>query len=330
MNDVLITKILNAYGVHATRIQPPQKGYRNESYPVVLKGGQTINVLLYKIETGIATRIQNANRVANFLAANDYPARKQYDPRILQIRAGKRYKYCCLYEYLPGTTIPWEGYTQEHIKQLGQYMSDMHAVLSTLDYSGLPSVAGEYAAIAERMQGYFAQPGVQRAMQQKLGVTIDHTIFERLQRMLAWARTLPGTHALHMDFVRGNILFNDVAQITGVLDFEKTAAGNAAFDIARTLAFLLVDCKYKQPDKIRKYFLQSGYHKRGSAPLPPQELIDSLVPMFLLHDFYKFLRHSPYESLAQNEHYTRTRDMLLTSNLLINRHSREGGNPVKE
>jgi Ser/Thr protein kinase RdoA (MazF antagonist) len=204
----------------------------------------------------------------------------------------------------------------EHLKQLGQCMSDMHAVLSSFDYSGLPSVAGEYAATAERMQRYFADSGVAHAMQQKLGLTLNQNIFDGLQRMLAWARTLPGTHALHMDFVRGNILFTDGPQVTGVLDFEKTAAGNAAFDVARTLAFLLVDCKYKQPDKIRKYFLQSGYDKRGSVPLPPLQLIDSLVPMFLLYDFYKFLRHNPYEPLTKNEHYIRTRDILLTHKIL--------------
>ncbi len=298
------------------RILPSQKGYRNASHPIELPDGQLINLLLYKIEPGIVDRINNANRVANFLAGQDYPARKQHDPRTLQIRAGKQRTYCCLYEYLPGTTIPWEAYTQEHLKQLGQYMSDMHALLGTFDYSGLSSVAGEYAAIAARMERYFADPGVSNAMRQKLGLTLTLPMFEKLQRMLAWARTLPGTQALHMDFVRGNILFNDAAQITGVLDFEKTAAGNPAFDIARTLAFLLVDCKYKAADKVRKYFLMSGYQKRGSVPLPPLKLIDSLVPMFLLHDFYKFLRHNPYESLAQNEHYTRTRDILLEHKML--------------
>jgi Ser/Thr protein kinase RdoA (MazF antagonist) len=112
--------------------------------------------------------------------------------------------------------------------------------------------------------------------------------------------------------VRGNILFDDQARITGVLDFEKTAWGHPALDIARTLAFLLVDCKYKSEDKTRKYFLISGYNKRGPARTPGSSpLLEKLITTFLLHDFYKFLRHNPYESLRNNEHFVRTRDLLV-------------------
>jgi aminoglycoside phosphotransferase (APT) family kinase protein len=114
-----------------------------------------------------------------------------------------------------------------------------------------------------------------------------------------------------MDFVRGNILFSGF-EITGILDFEKTALGHPIMDMARTLAFLLVDCKYKTEEKVNKYFVQSGYTKRGAN----KETINDddrglLVEMFLLYDLYKFLRHNPYESLYENEHYIRTKDILV-------------------
>jgi len=83
-----------------------------------------------------------------------------------------------------------------------------------------------------------------------------------------------------------------------------------AFDISRTLAFLLVDCKYKLSAEVRKYFLRSGYEKRGQGELPDSRLVQALTGLFLLYDLYKFLRHNPYESLHQNQHYIRTVDEL--------------------
>jgi len=123
-----------------------------------------------------------------------------------------------------------------------------------------------------------------------------------------------------MDFVRGNILFDEGVHITGVLDFEKASHGHPLFDIARTLAFLLVDCKYKTEAQVRKYFLLSGYNKRGTGDFKitamNARLLEQLVELFLLYDFYKFLRHNPYEALPQNEHFVRTQALLLQRQLL--------------
>ena len=110
-----------------------------------------------------------------------------------------------------------------------------------------------------------------------------------------------------------------------MLDFEKTACGHPLFDIARSLAFLLVDCKYKTDQQIRKYFLYSGYQKRGNNHLPrviligknrSSDLLEKLVDIFLTYDFYKFLKHNPYESLNSNEHYQRTRELLLSRKMI--------------
>jgi Ser/Thr protein kinase RdoA (MazF antagonist) len=310
MERNIVRKILAAYGVNHNDVLPPQKGYRNTSYPITTTQG-TINAILYKSEPGILPKIYNANRVGNFLASSGLPARRTFDPRVIQLKAGQRVKYACLYTYLPGHTIPWEAYTKDHIKNLGASMSAMHAALAACDVTGLPSVVDEQQAVHDRMHRYFSDANVLRALRSKLNLHLIPTDYTRL---LGLCRSLPA-QTLHMDFVRSNILFNGKA-ISGIIDFEKTAAGHPIFDVARTLAFLLVDCKYKEETKIRKYFLQSGYTKRGMVHLQKisvggQDLLELLVDFFLLHDFYKFLRHNPYEALPENEHFIRTKDLLI-------------------
>jgi Ser/Thr protein kinase RdoA (MazF antagonist) len=201
----------------------------------------------------------------------------------------------------------------DHIKQLGATMSNMHAVLRQLPRHNLPLVTEENRTLLVRMERYFADEGARAALANKLGLAIAD--ITRMQPALDACAGLPA-QALHMDFVRGNILFNDTPAITGILDFEKTAWGSPLFDIARTLAFLIVDCKYKPEAKVRKYFLHSGYSKRGQSSFEHSPHFEGLVSFFLLHDFYKFLRHNPYESLDQNEHFVRTRSFLLKRNII--------------
>nr|AIA17459.1 Phosphotransferase enzyme family [uncultured bacterium] len=313
MPPEVIARILRAYNVPYSRVAAPQKGYRNTSYGI----NGIYNLILYKSEAGILARIKNANTVGAFVAAAGMSARTPRNPRILKLASGGRVRYAALYNYLPGSTIPWEAYTMDHIKALGQAMSDMHQTLSLYDTQSLPDVADENSALLKRMQRYFVDTHVAGALTSKLGI---HSVRCHFFDVLAASKKLPGQHALHMDFVRGNILFEG-SKITGILDFEKAAKGSPLYDVARTLAFLLVDCKYKQENKIRKYFLQSGYIKRGAAELRDymvngMSVLESLVDFFLLHDFYKFLRHNPYESLPQNEHFVRTKAMLLKRGLI--------------
>jgi len=326
MNESVATKALATYGVTPMKLHAPQKGYRNESFAVRVATGQMLNIIFYKTEIGILDRIRNANAVGDFLASKGFPARCLHDQRILKLRSGKYLKYAALYNYLPGHTIPWEGYAQDHIKLLGKTMSDMHAVLKEFDRDELPEVADEYLAIVAMMKRYFANVSVQRALREKLLLSVDMAIFEQFEALLVGSKLLPGKQPLHMDFVRSNILFQDdntdsefKVRISGILDFEKTAYGLPLFDIARTLAFLLVDCKYKESSKVRKYFLGSGYIKRGAAMLPEMhiELLDHLVSLFLFYDFYKFLRHNPYESLPDNEHFMRTVAALIPEHLVV-------------
>ncbi|HVU59575.1 MAG TPA: phosphotransferase, partial [Candidatus Saccharimonadales bacterium] len=235
-------------------------------------------------------------------------------------------RYACLYTYLPGSTIAWDAYTRKHLSLLGQTMGLMHRTWQDCSCDGLPDVAATYLAITDHMARYFAAAPVTAAIAAKLQLQIPLLTLQRQQGVLRAAACLPGRQPLHMDFVRSNILFTDAPPsefgmaISGMLDFEKTALGNPVIDVARTLAFLLVDCKHKTPPAVRRAFLRSGYQKRGGGRLDTsaRRLLEPLLDAFLLYDFYKFLRHNPYESLPANEHFTRTRDLLLARRIIDN------------
>ena len=208
----------------------------------------------------------------------------------------------------------------KHIKLLGWVLADFHRY--GRDFDGeLPDVEDVYAEIYQKMRMYFTDKNVVSAMKNKLNCEI---ILPNLAPLLVEARQLSGRQVLHMDLVRSNVLFrskyeNDnyyIAELalSGILDLEKAARGHVMFDIARTLAFLLVDCP-KPADKVQKYFLDSGYRKRGQSSLQKMsvaggDFLEQLVTMFLTYDFYKFLRQNPYESLHKNHHYIRTVSML--------------------
>ncbi|HEY4160809.1 MAG TPA: phosphotransferase [Candidatus Saccharimonadales bacterium] len=330
---MLSEQILKMYGLTDAQLLPVEKGYRNESHAAATPDGKRVNVIMYKREPGILRTVRRANLVGDYLAARGFPARHTHDPRILRLSSGSRATYAALYDYLPGRTMPWDAYTMWHLKQLGAAMSTMHQLLQNAPFTLENQVTDEYLAIARRMQKYFADSGVRQAIRAKLDLDVD--VPERFFRLLAGCSVLPRQQALHMDFVRSNILFDDAGDITGVLDFEKTAWGHPLFDIARTLAFLLVDCKHKTPAQIRKYFLISGYNKRGAGSFKltatNARLLEELIDLFLLYDFYKFLRHNPYESLPANEHFVRTRALLLQRQLLaattkkLHTSTKEGG-----
>jgi hypothetical protein len=180
---------------------------------------------------------------------------------------------------------------------------------------------------------YFDSPKVASAMRPKLHVILHPNWLQIQLALIQYVATLPNQQPLHLDLVRSNVLFapatpTDPLQLdglagAGIIDFEKTAWGHPLLDVARTLAFLLVDCLHKTTNQIRKYFLHSGYIKRGGGvigyerrPGQTRLLLDELVDYYLFYDFSKFLRHNPYESLRHNLHYRRTRNLLLARHIL--------------
>lgn len=315
-----ITRLLSLYAIDPLHIHAAQKGYRNEIYPVESSTGEMVQVTFYKSELGILNRVARADHVSSYLADSGLPARRRINQRTVKLHSASRTIYAGLYNYLPGSTISWEAYTRKHIVLLGKTLSDMHELLRSYVAVDEAPIEDELGALLIRMKTYFSDGRVMSALASKLGVSlrIHYPHFSLLMNSI---RRLPGKQSLHMDFVRSNILFQDAqpqdvctfesVSISGILDFEKTATGHPVYDVARSLAFLLVDCKYKSPESVTKYFVHSGYQKRGKADLiHTGRVLDQLVLFFLIHDFYKFLRHNPYETLNQNEHFIRTRDIL--------------------
>ncbi len=333
------TQVLQAmtlYGLHATRLEVTQSGYRNQVYMVSLADGTNAVLRVHKNEPDTVPRIQRTLWLCENLASLGQPVPCPRDARLMQLSSSETIRYACLLLYLPGETIPWEAYTMKHIKLLGWAMAGLHRNLKRLDTSGFPRVVDEYDVILQRMVKYFGSDSTGQAVADKLSLELQEDALRNLQTFLAFCTRLPGQQLLHMDFVRGNVLFGEhlrpslycegAVTLTGILDFEKASVGHPLFDLARTLAFLLVDCGGKTTQQIRKYFLQSGYAKRGQSPVKPlsvtsangvkYDVLETAIDMFLLYDFYKFLRDNPYESLHENYHYLRTRDILLQKNVL--------------
>ncbi len=336
MLDKLIPKILDAYKIPYSQIAPVQSGYRNKCYRVSTNDGQNINVIIYKNEPGIAKIISLANRASKHTAEHGMPVRFPVSSSILKMSSAKYARYAGVYNYLNGQTISWESYGRSHIKLVGWGLSNLHESLQSLDGSGFGDVTEQLSATADRMTSYFSDQNVIDALTRKLNLKINPLALEKVKEHLNLGSHLPDKQVLHMDFVRGNLLFSSSSSVnerfcinktalSGIIDFEKVAFGPVVFDIARTLAFLLVDCAHYSEEKIRKYFLMSGYNKRGKNTFKlPQvttkngkyDLLDEYINFFLLHDYYKFLRHNPYEDLPANHHFIRTKEILLSRNML--------------
>lgn len=331
----LIQAIVEQYGLTPRHILPPSKGYRNESTPVELSDGRTVNVILFKEEPNIVAVIRRADAVATYCHSRGLPTRYSLDGRIVTLSSSNLLRHAHLYAYLPGKTIPWDAYSMGHIKAVGSTLAKLHSTLAEYPSDSLPDVEDIYAVIIKKLQYYLGDNGVVQALEAKLALKCNPVMLDSYNALLPALKHIRGRQTLHMDFVRGNILFSgkkdpdNLAAISGILDFEKVAYGHPLFDIARTYAFLLIDCKHKTPAQVTKYFIESGYQKRGNQRFKDvtvhvddkyQSLLQLLTNMFLLYDFYKFLQHNPYEFLPKNEHYMRTRDELLRRKLITTAH----------
>jgi len=329
-----ISQIAKSLKLDIVEVLPAQKGYRNHSYGLKLRDGTWLNFILYKDERGIVSTMHAAHRIGDYAARYGRPARFTYTGHIIKMVARPtletiddypEIRYGGLYYYLPGETISWDAYTRQHLKLLGEEMGKLHATLkpARIGYF-LPSVARMNQQWVGLMRRYFSHQTIIDAIETKLGITFGEAQQKQLRdfkKILEACDHVIDQQALHMDFVRGNILFLEEPElhISGILDFEKTARGHVLFDVARTLAFLLVDCKGKTPDKIYSYFIDSGYNKRGGGQLRQlfvrvnghrYDVLEELVTYFMFYDWFKFLRHNPYEALHENEHFQRTTALL--------------------
>lgn len=312
----IVDRVCALYGLEPIVYIEPTKGYRNRSYAFVT-ADRAYTIILYKDEPDILTTIQQANRFGDYAASQGYPARQTVDGRLL--RVGRQ--HACLYYYLPGGTIPWEAYTRHHLRELGRGLAELHHCMAGSRLM-LPPAVLHLATNQRAMQAYFTDPGVIQALDAKLRLRVADTAFDTVD----WAHLekLTGQQPLHLDFVRGNVLFMEgQPEISGVIDFEKAAIGHPIIDVARTLAFLVVDSVHKTPPLTQHEFLVRGYQSHSprfqgfDSPRDVNKMLSTLVNHFLLYDLYKFLRHNPYEALPKNHHFMRTASLLMHKKLLV-------------
>ncbi len=317
-----LRKTIEAYGLDYASTFLVQSGYRNTSHIVQLADGRQVNLIVYKSEEAIVERIKRLNHLSKHLSDCRLPVRVPIDNRIIKMSGSGLNHYSCLYNFLPGTTVQWEAYSMKHIKLLGWALADFHSLASDFD-GELPSVASDFQKILNTVEQYLSDKHVTSAMSAKLGIYTSIS-FSEIYRLVKEVDSLNDKQALHLDFVRGNVLF-DIARpddkfqigsisLSGIIDLEKASYGHPVWDISRSLAFLLVDCP-KPKEKIYKYFIDSGYIKRGNRAIDVSYL-NELVKLYLIYDFYKFLRDNPYDSLVLNHHFLRTRDILIEQNVL--------------
>ena len=321
------TFVHNQYDIEVDKLRKLDGGFRNNCFHVFSKQGDFI-FIIYKSEKNIKNLILNAHFISKFLISKGFktriPIKSKSDQEISKFKIGGKYHFAALYNYLKGFTIPWEAYTRRHIKSIGKTLSDMHYSLRNIEIPkrlDLPIWKGVTLKEIRKMKIYFRK--VEPWITRKLKVKLD---FKKIDKLFNDIELLeyPKTNVLHYDFVRGNILFSkkldknlDIYPIIGILDFEKVCIGPDIADAARTLAFLIVDCKYKSEETVRKRFLISGYNKRGKNRIEyDQEDLDNLTYYFWLRDFWKFLEHNPYEYLHMNEHYKRTERKLEDNNFI--------------
>jgi len=371
ISNTNVLKLARAFGLKSPKIFAYNHGYRNHSFGI-LSEDKKYNLMLLKNEPNALERAERADAIAKTVAAHsNLPIRILANPRTLKVTTSRGFRLVRLYNWLPGDTIPWEAYTQKHLKALGITLSKLHKSISkstaskvvkaapTAEAVVLPDALVELLEQNTKMQTYFNNPAVIKALDTKLHLKTKHN-HTQISRFLESHElsNLP-KQPLHLDFVRGNILWEEsivsceavssealqgevsggdrgplgpvvslrkkaasqeltvlFPKISGIIDFEKTAMGSPLIDLARTYAFLLVDCP-KPEDKIVKYFLHSGYIKYGRSQLPlPPKIFYNLTNYFLIFDLYKFLSHNPYESLVENYHFCCTRDILLSRNIL--------------
>jgi hypothetical protein len=95
-----------------------------------------------------------------------------------------------------------------------------------------------------------------------------HSFFPRgqkVQPLRTQRLDLIDPHRLHLDFARGNILFQpQTSAAVGAIDFETTAPGPVEQELGRTLSFILVDSpiNYDRDDPSRSILKGSSLFER--------------------------------------------------------------------
>jgi Ser/Thr protein kinase RdoA (MazF antagonist) len=342
------------------------EGYMNNCIIIrLLPQNQRLVIIIYNTnrysEEKSQNRIKNAYMAARVLNRNSIPVRiplktATSPPKdFIEINVtDQKTTILGVYNYLPGQTVPWESYTRRHLRAVGLYMRRIHHIWQQEDpnkYPFLPKWTDYIRNDSQKLFKYFKKN--QQYIKKKLDIEIDLDFIKTLKKQITNS-PLHQPHLnqlVHQDLVRGNILFGSMKKkniypIHGIIDFEKILIANPITDLARTLSFLFVDCKYKTIPEIKKYFLDQGYfafetihnQKFPNAPkqsklkqetvtkeknkkllteLPPFRHIKHFMLYFWVRDLWKLLSRNPYQDLMHNFHYKQTSNRLHAEKVIL-------------
>jgi Ser/Thr protein kinase RdoA (MazF antagonist) len=320
-------------------------------YPQIIKNAKNINILDFnqgymnfvchidvqkeKSKKSYVLIFYNSNRYEGIYQASQYlneaniPTRTAYENSkgelITEIELDGTKRLIGLYNFLPGKTIPWEAYTRRHLHSLGREMAKIHNIWSKYRNKTqyIPHWKQYLEVDSERLLSYLLKN--KEVINKKLSINIDIKEIQKLTEELLEESQNKKEQLIHADFVRSNILFDnkkigEYYEITGILDFEKVIYAPLEVDLGRTLAFLIVDCKYKDQKEVEKRFLKEGYMEEIENTQVKENIIGGGLKQYMLYfwvrDFWKLLQCNPYEDLNKNEHYIRTIEILINQNIL--------------
>ncbi|MBD3329774.1 phosphotransferase [Candidatus Dojkabacteria bacterium] len=333
INEILMKNYPKQIEGEVIEIEELEQGYMNLVFRIGSEKTSYICIIYNRNrynDSKAQRYLSKSYQAAEFLSQNKIPVRTAYKNRNggLISRAdfgdGKQ-RLFGLYKFLSGSTIPWESYTRRHLRSLGRTLNQIHRTWAEYENATGDFVKwNEYIEKdSKSMLEYFNRN--EKFIKIKLGVKLDFSAYDLLIKSIQ-TTFQTGFQLIHCDFVRGNILFSQkklpkVYPITGVLDFEKVMAAPIQVDLARTLAFLLVDCKYKTREEIIKYFITEGYLWKVEKGIPDSKLnfneIQKLVNYFWMRDLWKLLQCNPYEDLSLNFHYDKTVQKLIKQKLIL-------------
>lgn len=237
--------VLDAYWVTSDfdSISPQRLygGIRNAVFLLNTSRGDFV-LTIYKPAPSAKKRVKRNLKIYTFLKPQGLPV-----PEMVPAKNGRLFvnrfilgveRFVSLHKYIGGYKI--FPYSEDDLFAMGKMLSNFHSCLRTFPEQGILRLIPEEIAATETFAG-------------------SNTV-------------------LHMDFARGNVLFEGRGDISVVLDFEEAMWGPPILDISKSLALISKDNKMIDFDFVKGKFFE-GY-REGSTTLTDVDKLESLVEYF--------------------------------------------------
>ncbi len=175
--------------------------------------------------------------------------------------------------------------TDHMLKLLGEFLADIHEAGRGVGDEIQPMLLWDkdrfLLEVTELEMFLEGQPVLSRIEQKIAGMVKLKREFVVSNTMDMFSFSLPSDTLLHCDFSYQNVFFSeDGTKIDAVFDFEKSARGPRAFEVARSMFVCCFDDAWEQRNIDQGVVFVSAYLKK--QPLPLDEFIQG-VKMYLIH-----------------------------------------------